>query len=59
MIPVVVGLRLGEKGALFAAVDDGSATECRQQVTGSKSYRSLLQPSGGWHGAFLAADWVA
>lgn len=25
-----VGLRLGEKGALFAAVDDGSATECRQ-----------------------------
>lgn len=30
VILVVVGSRLGEKGALFAAVDDGSATECRQ-----------------------------
>lgn len=26
----MVGSRLGEKGALFAAVGDGSATECRQ-----------------------------
>lgn len=30
MIRATVGSRLGEKGALFAAVGDGSATECRQ-----------------------------
>lgn len=40
----MVGLRLGEKGALIAAVGDGSATECRQGPRAGGACDSPLGP---------------